>query len=48
MRTFKAQYKDKAGVTRKSKKWYVDIKDHQEIRHRIPGFENKRQTEALG
>jgi integrase len=48
MRVFKAQYKDKSGETRKSKKWYIDFVDHIQTRHRIPGFENKRQTEALG
>ena len=48
MRIFKAQYKDKSGETQKSRKWYVDFTDHVQIRHRIPGFENRRQTEALG
>jgi len=48
MRIFRAQYKDKSGKTQKSRKWYVDFTDHVQIRHRIPGFENKRRTEDLG
>ena len=48
MRLFKAQYRDRDGQKRKSQKWYLDFAGHNGIRHRIPAFENKRQSEALG
>ena len=48
MRLFKATYKDKNGVKQESQKWYVDFSDHLGIRHRIPGFNNKRTTKAFG
>ena len=48
MRVYKEAYKDKGGKKRKSRKWYIDFADHMRIRHRMPSFENKRQTEALG
>jgi len=48
MRLFKAVYKDKDGKNRKSLKWYLDFADHNEIRHKIPGFSDKRQSESLG
>lgn len=48
MRVYKEAYRDKSGKKCKSRKWYVDFADHLRIRHRIPGFENKRQTEAFG
>jgi len=48
MRLFKATYKDKEGKARKSLKWYLDFTDHNEIRHKIPAFTDKRQSEALG
>ena len=48
MRLFKATYKDRNGEKCKARRWYLDFTDHNQIRHRIPAFENKRQSEALG
>ncbi len=48
MRVYKATYKDRCGKQRKSAKWYVDIFDHNQLRHRIPAFRDKRLSEALG
>jgi integrase len=48
MRVYKATYKDRNGKLRKSAKWYVDIFDHNQLRHRIPAFADKRLSEALG
>jgi hypothetical protein len=48
MRIYRAQFKDRDGRTRKSRKWYIDFVDHIGIRHRIPGLENKRRCEDLG
>ena len=47
MRIYKATYKDRSGKQRKSAKWYVDIFDHNQLRHRIPAFRDKRLSEAL-
>jgi len=47
MRIYKAEYKDRDGKKRKSAKWYVDIFDHNQLRHRIPAFADKRLSEAL-
>ena len=52
MRLFKATYKPD-GQKRFSRKWYLDFVDHNEIRHRIPGFADRhgpnlgRQIESL-
>ena len=48
MRVFRTYYKDRDGIRKHAKKWYVDFADHLQIRHRIPAFEDKRQSEALG
>ena len=48
MRVFKAQYRDKDGKKCKSSKWYVEFKSHIGIRHRIPGFQVKSNTETFG
>ena len=48
MRLFKATYKNRSGEKCKSQKWYLDFSDHLGRRHKIPAFENKRQSEALG
>jgi len=48
MRVYKATYKDRSGKQRKSAKWYVDIFDHNQLRHKIPAFADKRISEALG
>ncbi len=48
MRLFKATYKNRSGEKCKSQKWYLDFSDHFGRRHKIPAFESKRQSEALG
>ena len=48
MRVFRTTYKDKEGQKRQAKKWYVELRDHLDTVRRIPGFTDKRQTEALG
>ncbi len=42
MRVYKATYKDRSCKLRKSAKWYVDFFDHNQLRHRIPAFADKR------
>ncbi len=48
MRVFKADYTTRAGKKAKSKRYYLDFRDHLGIRHKIPAFTDKRQSEALG
>jgi integrase len=48
MRVFKASFKDRKGRSRKSSKWYVELKDHLEAVRRFVGFRDKRATEELG
>ncbi len=48
VRIFQATYKDQDGKKQTARRWYMDIWDHNRIRHRVPGLESKRQTEALG
>ncbi len=48
MRLYKATYKDRNGKQRKSAKWYLDFSDHNQLRHKIPAFADKRTSEAFG
>jgi integrase len=48
MRVIRATYKDRSGKQRKSAKWYLDFADHNQLRHKIPAFADKRLSEALG
>ena len=49
MRIYKETYKERGtGKKCKSRKWYIDLTDHLGVRHRIPGFTDKRKTESLG
>ena len=48
MRLFKATYRDRDGKKCKSKKWYVDFSDHQQIRQRIPAFTDHKSSKKLG
>ncbi|MCD6394465.1 MAG: hypothetical protein J7M40_13270 [Planctomycetes bacterium] len=46
MRVYQASYtKDSERV--KARKWYIDFADHLGRRHRMPGFAEKRATEAI-
>ncbi len=48
MRVYRATYRDRGGQVKQSAKWYIDIFDHNRLRHKIPAFEDKRLSEALG
>ena len=48
MRIYKANYKDRSGNKRKTAKWYCDFSDHNQLRHKIPAFADKRLSEAFG
>ena len=48
MRVYKPIYKDRNGQKQKTAAWYVDIFDHNRLRHKIPAFADKRLSEALG
>jgi len=48
MRLFKACYRDRDGKARKSAKWYVEFRDHQTIRRRVPAFKNKTASSEFG
>lgn len=48
MRVYKANYTDRNGKKRKTAKWYIDVIDHNRLRHKIPAFPDKRLSEALG
>ena len=47
MSLFKANYKDKYGKLKVSKKWYIDFRDHKGRRHKIAGYTSKKDTAAL-
>jgi integrase len=48
MRVYKAEYKNRDGKKRKAAKWYLDFADHNQLRHKIPAFADKRLSEGLG
>jgi integrase len=48
MRVFRQQYKDRKGSTRKSTKWYIEIRDALDRTQRLPGFTDKAQTAEMG
>ena len=48
MRVYKPTYKDRDGKKQKTSKWYVDLSDHNQLRHKIPAFADKRLSEGLG
>ena len=48
MRVFRTTYRDKDGQKKRAKKWYIEFRDHLQIIRRVPAFEDKRQSEALG
>jgi integrase len=45
MRLFKSTYKTRAGI-RETKNWYIEFY-YQQVRHRLPAFTDKGQSEAL-
>jgi len=45
MRIFKPTYRDKSGMVRECRHWYLTFTDNRGIRRRLPAFSNKRATE---
>lgn len=48
MRLFKATYRDRGGVLRRTAKWYVEFRDQREQYQRVPAFSNRAASEELG
>lgn len=48
MRVFKSTYRDREGKKRKTAKFYIEFKDHLQRTRRLPVFDGRRQSEALG
>ena len=48
MRVFRAIYKDRDGTKQTAKKWYIEFRGSDEVVHRLPAFEDKRQSESFG
>jgi hypothetical protein len=49
MRVFQSTYRDKpTGETRRTKMWYIEFRDHNRDPKRVPGFRDRKQTEAAG
>ena len=48
MRVFKQTYRDKSGKSRKTKKWYVEFRDHDQQVRRWPAFTDKARANELG
>jgi len=48
MTVFKATYKARDGSTQRTRKWYVELRDHLSITRRFSAFSDKAQSEALG
>lgn len=47
MRIFRHEYTDRDGKTRKTPKWYIDFRDPNNRKRRIPGYTDKRLTQRL-
>jgi integrase len=47
MRIFKDTYKNKDGTTKKTKRWYLDFRDHLKRRHYLAGYVDKKATRDL-
>lgn len=48
MRLFKTTYRDRKGQTKEVKKWYIEIRDHQDIPRRFAAFTDQTQSRKLG
>jgi hypothetical protein len=47
MRVFQSTYCDKkTGEARKTEMWYIEFRDHNRDPKRVPGFRDRKQTEA--
>ncbi len=47
MRVYKSEYKDRNGEQRQAAKWYVEFRDHNQIRRRVPAFTSKVASEEM-
>ena len=47
MRVYKAKYKDRQGNIRETKRYYVDFRDADDVRRKIPCYTDRRQTKKL-
>ena len=48
MRVFRTSYRDRAGQTKRVKKWYIETRDHLGIIRRFPAFTDKAESIKLG
>ena len=48
MRVFRSTYRTRDGKTKKTAKWYIEIRDHIRVVRRFTGFTDRKQTESLG
>ena len=48
MRVFKQTYRDNTGETRKTAKWYIEFRDHEQTVRRWPAFTDKARATELG
>ena len=48
MRVFRTSYRDRNGKKCEAEKLYIDITDHNRLRHKIPAFADRRLSEGLG
>jgi hypothetical protein len=46
-RIYKDTYTDNKGQARKTKRWYIDFRDHLKRRHKLAGFSDKKATRDL-
>jgi len=47
MRVYKAKYKDRQGNIRETKRYYVDFRDADDVRRKVPCYTDRRQTKKL-
>ncbi len=47
MRVYKAKYKDRQGNIRETKRYYIDFRDAEDVRRKIPCYTDRRQTKKL-
>jgi len=48
MRLYKPKFKNKKGEVKEVKKWWVELRDHNGVRRRFAGREDKAATEEIG
>ncbi len=47
MRIYRETYNDRNGQRQTARRWYIDFRDHLGVRHKLPGFTDKRSSQAL-